>query len=174
MPEAATATTTSVVRRAAGPIISALAGRRVVLGTLDRADHRGLAAGQQIDQPLVGPAEGRVQLDAVLDREPARSAGADIDQAPTLAQPGGGGLRPRRVSAGQRIAHRDECRLLVVEHRRQQLLGRPAIGIAVAGEPALGVHGASDLLAAIDTSKIPLGKRNIHPAQQEPVNKRFC
>jgi hypothetical protein len=126
--------------------------RGVVLGPFERAGHGGIATGEEIDQPLVRPAESRIELDAVLDREPTGRTGARIDQPAGSLQQASGGFPDGKAQSWHRIADRDEGCLLVVEHRRQRLLGRPAIGVAVAGKPALGVHAPSDCCS----QKIPL------------------
>ena len=119
----------------------------VVLRALDRPHERRLAARDQVVQTLARPAEGRMQLDAVLDREAPRGAGAGIDQATTPLQ-----ARRRRFGrAGerrQRVPDRDERRHLAVQHRRERLLRRPGVGVAIAIEPVLGIHGRLQATAA--------------------------
>ena len=71
------------------------------------------------------------------------------------------GLGDERDERRQRVAHRNERALLIVEHGGKRFLGRPAIGIAVAFESAFGIHGASNPLATIHTTQIPLFNRNM-------------
>ena len=47
---------------------------------------RACAAGDQVDELVVGPVEGRRQLGAVLDADAAGRAGADIDEPPAAPQ----------------------------------------------------------------------------------------
>ncbi len=94
---------------------------RLVLGAFDRLEQRLLAAGHEQQQPLSRPAEGRRQLGAVLDGEPARGAGAGIDQAaaagaaaprwraPPRSMRGARRAPPRRPRVGPRSSRRG-CR----------------------------------------------------------------
>jgi hypothetical protein len=59
----------------------------VVLGAFDGAQQRFLAAGQQHDQPVHRPSEGRQKLCAVLHREPPRRAGTGVDETAAVPQP---------------------------------------------------------------------------------------
>ena len=121
--------------------------RNVVLGAFDRAHQRRLAAGDQIAETLARPAEGRMQLDAILHGKPPRRARAGIDQAAAPAK----SLRCRLGRAGERrqgVPDRVERRHLAVQHRRQRPLRRPGVGVAPALEPVLGVHGLSTDVAA--------------------------
>ena len=55
----------------------------IVFSAFGAFEQRREAAGEEIEQPFVRPAEGRGQLDAVLHRDAARGAGAGIGQPPT-------------------------------------------------------------------------------------------
>src|SRR5262245_63587482 len=51
-----------------------------VLGAFHRLQQGVPAAGYEKEQPLLRPAEGRNELRPVLDGQPARGPGADVDQ----------------------------------------------------------------------------------------------
>jgi hypothetical protein len=58
----------------------------IVFGPFDARDECAFAAGDDEMQPLPRPAKRRLQLGAVLDRDPGRGAGADINQPSALAE----------------------------------------------------------------------------------------
>ena len=112
-------------------------GGAIVFDVFHRAGQRRGPAGQQQDDPVLGPIESRGQLSAVLHADPAGRAGARVNQAAVAEQPGqrpldGGGdrrqARPDRRHGGQ----------LAFPQREQDFAGRPTIEVAKARADVLG------------------------------------
>ena len=115
-----------------------------VLGAFDRMDERLVAAGDEEEQALARPAEGRRQLGAILDREPARGARAGIDQAPVA------GSQPR-LDRDRRILHggagaADRCdgRKLALDQRVEDFRWLPGVEPGVALADGFGFHGGGE------------------------------
>ena len=110
-----------------------------ILGPFDGLDESALAAGQQEQDALLRPAEGRGQLGAVLSGEPTRRAGAHIDKAAAVAQTRLGGER-RPLDGAARGAHRRHRRELPLDHRLQDVGGVPRVDVGIARTDDLCAH----------------------------------
>ena len=75
-----------------------------ILGVLDRLQQRPFAAGDQVDELVVRPVEGRGQFGAVLHADPARRAGPHIDEAPAAPKARHRFLGGRRDRGKRRLA----------------------------------------------------------------------
>ena len=111
----------------------------LVLGAFDGLHQGFVPAGNEEQQALLRPAEGRHQLGAVLNREAARSAGPGIDQPAALAQPRLDRERGRfeRLARGADRGDRGE---LPLDHGIQDVGRVPDIDPGIPGAQALGFH----------------------------------
>ena len=110
-----------------------------ILGALDRARHRLLAARDQQQQALRRPAEGRHQLRAILYRKPPRCPGTGIGKPPAGAQPRLHGKR-RLQQRRPRGPHRGNGGELALDHRIQDVRGLPEVDIGITRARPFCVH----------------------------------
>ncbi|EEF24527.1 conserved hypothetical protein, partial [Ricinus communis] len=125
-------------------IVQAQVGRAVVaviLGALDRLEHGAEAAGQQRRRPFRRPGKGGKQLHAVQDAQPARGAGADVDQPPAAGHARRHRLH-RRHDAGRGRLHGLRRQRLIVEQGVDQGLHRVEVQLGMLRTRRLGLeHG---------------------------------
>src|SRR5262249_54369535 len=98
------------------------------------------APGNEQEQPLLRPTEGRNELRAVLDRKPAGGSSADINEpaAPSQALRGGQGRFQKREAGGADRSHRRE---LAFDQRLGDVQRRPNVDVRISWARAFGVHG---------------------------------
>ena len=120
---------------------SSVACRDLVLGALHRAHHGLVAAGDQQQQALRRPAEGRHQLGAILDRQAAGGAGTGVDQATAVPQTRFHRQR-RSLECRSGRAHRGHGGELPLDHRIQDVRGVPDVDAGISWAWAFRFHRA--------------------------------
>ncbi len=98
----------------------------LVLCSFDGTQQRIPAARNQQQQTLLRPVEGRDQLGAILNSQPSRRSGADINQAAGMLEArldGGGGAFQSKAS----FARRCHGGKLSFDHRIQDVHGFPEV-----------------------------------------------
>ncbi len=98
-----------------------------------------MAASNQAYHLLGRDAIGGRAFTGIQDAEPARGAGADIDQAPTLAKGCRDGI-DRPGDFGQQLAHRQRHLLILLIDDAQHLQGRQLVDFDAGRVAGLGNH----------------------------------
>ncbi len=97
-----------------------------------------MAAGNQADHLLSRDAVGRRAFAGIQDAEPARGAGADVDQ-PALAERCRDGI-DRPGDLGQQLADRQRDLLILLIDDAQHLQGRQLVDLDAGRVAGLGNH----------------------------------
>ena len=117
----------------------------VVFGAFDACGKCALPTGDDETQPLLGPGESRGQLRSVLYGDPARGAGANIDQAPAIAERFVCRVG-RRGDGGERAPYSGDRGELALPHRFHRRRQRPSVEISKARVDVFGGHACDPFL----------------------------